>query len=206
MKFPLFRTSTFVMSCLLAATVASGQSDVEQLTAILAQPIQSPDVTAYQLRQYLMGRVTPLPSPAGAEQWTEEAKRIRRHLLDDVVFHGWPAGWVNAPPKFEEAGVIQGNGYRIRKFRYEIVPGFQSAALLYEPENLTGKIPAILNVNGHVGPLGKAIEYKQKRCINYAKHGILALNLSLPYFAPTFERMFMEGFTAMLRLAGALRY
>ena len=94
-----------------------------------------------------------------------------------MVFHGWPAEWVNAPPKFEEAGVIEGNGYRIRKFRYEIVPGFQSAALLYEPGHLAGKMPAILNVNGHVGPLGKAIEYKQKRCINYAKHGILALSL-----------------------------
>ena len=38
-------------------------------------------------------------------------------------------------------------------------------------------MPAILNVNGHVGPEGKAVEYKQKRCINFAKSGILALNL-----------------------------
>ncbi len=35
--------------------------------------------------------------------------------------------------------------------------------------------------------------------------GFLALTLALPYFAPTFERMFMEGFTVMLKLAGALR-
>jgi flagellar biosynthetic protein FliR len=35
--------------------------------------------------------------------------------------------------------------------------------------------------------------------------GVLVLTLSLPYFAPTFERMFMDGFTAMLRIAGALR-
>ena len=34
-------------------------------------------------------------------------------------------------------------------------------------------MPAILNVNGHVGPVGKAVEYKQKRCINFAKRGIL---------------------------------
>ncbi len=32
-------------------------------------------------------------------------------------------------------------------------------------------------MNGHVGPPGKSIEYKQKRCINFARHGILALNL-----------------------------
>jgi dienelactone hydrolase len=99
-------------------------------------------------------------------------------LLDDVAFHGWTKEWVEAGPKFEEAGVIEtGAGYRIRKLRYEIVPGFYSAALLYEPEHLSGKIPAILNVNGHDYAHGKAAEYKQKRCINYARHGILALNL-----------------------------
>ena len=55
--------------------------------------------------------------------------------------------------------------------------GFLSTAILYEPEKLVGKVPAILNVNGHVFAPGKAIEYKQKRCINFAKRGIIALNL-----------------------------
>ena len=35
--------------------------------------------------------------------------------------------------------------------------------------------------------------------------GILVLYLSLPYFAPAFERMFIEGLTEMLRFAAALR-
>lgn len=35
--------------------------------------------------------------------------------------------------------------------------------------------------------------------------GILALALALPYFAPTLERLFIDGLTAMLRLAAALR-
>ncbi len=165
----------------LVSAIARGQTDAGQLQQILQRQLRTPAVTAYQLRQYLMTRITPLPSIPDASQWTREAARIRRHLLDDVVFHGWPAEWVKSPPKFEEAGVIEGNGYRIRKLRYEIVPGFQSAALLYEPARMAGKVPAILNVNGHVGPAGKAVEYKQKRCINYAKHGILAL--SLEWFA-----------------------
>ena len=94
------------------------------------------------------------------------------------MFRGWPAEWVNSPPKFEAVGVMEGGpGYRFRKFRYEIVPGFQTTAILYEPLSMTGKIPAVLNVNGHVGAPGKAVEYKQKRCINFAKHGILALSL-----------------------------
>jgi len=35
--------------------------------------------------------------------------------------------------------------------------------------------------------------------------GILGLVLALPYFAPTLERLFMDGLAAMLRLAAALR-
>ena len=87
-----------------------------------------------------------------------------------MVFHGWPAEWVDAPLQAEDLGPIpSGPGYRMRKIRYEIVPGFQATAILYEPENLTGKEPAILNVNGHVGAPGKSVEYKQKRCINFAR-------------------------------------
>jgi dienelactone hydrolase len=75
------------------------------------------------------------------------------------------------------AVIETGHGYKLRKLRYEIVPGFFSTAVLYEPDHLVGKVPAILNVNGHEFLLGKAAEYKQKRCINYAKRGILALNI-----------------------------
>ena len=203
MKFlSILKFSTLVTISLLGTGLAEAQSDPEQLTPILAQPIQPPEVTAYQLRQYLMKRVAPLGEPNDAQQWSAEARRIRRHLLEDVVFHGWPAEWVKAPPKFEDAGVIAGKGYRIRKFRYEIVPGFQSAALLYEPENLSGKVPAILNVNGHVGPQGKAIEYKQKRCINYAKHGILALSLEWLAFGELGRPENEHSFAAHLDLVG----
>lgn len=171
------RTVAVSFAICSAAVLAQAQSSPAQLARILARPIQPADVTVYQLRQYAMGKVPPPRSPAGARQWTAEADKLRRSWLDSVVFHGWPREWVEAQPRFEEAGVIEGDGYRIRKFRYEIVPGFQSAALLYEPRNLSGRAPAILNVNGHVKAPGKSVEYKQKRCINFAKHGILALNL-----------------------------
>ncbi len=39
-----------------------------------------------------------------------------------------------------------------------------------------GKAPVFLNVNGHDGA-GKAADYKQIRCINQAKRGIISLNL-----------------------------
>jgi len=163
----------------IVRTFASAQSHPEQLAPTLQNRIQTADEVEFQLRQYLMARVAKLPRlPATPEQWTRESERLRRHLLDDVVFHGWPKEWVNSAPKFVDLGTIRsGQGYRIRKLRYEIVPGLQSTAILYEPEQLRGKVPAILNVTGHEYAMGKAAEYEQKRCINFARQGILALSL-----------------------------
>jgi len=163
--------------CLLSAP-AYGQADPASVKDILGGENLAPVVSAFQVRQYILNRLAPPPKPQSREAWTAEAERIRQHVLRDVVFHGWPADWIDSPPRFEEVAVIEtGDGYKLRKLRYEIVPGFFSTAILYEPDHLAGKIPAILNVHGHVGPEGKAIEFKQKRCINYAKRGILALNL-----------------------------
>lgn len=163
---------------LVCAGLAQPQSRTNDLIPILTRPLETPDVVTFQLRQYVYQKVAKLPKPTSAEQWKAESERLRRHLLNDVVFHGWPQAWVNSAPKFEEVAVIEtGHGYRMRKLRYEIVPGFQSTAILYEPEHLNGKVPGVLNPNGHEYPLGKAVEYKQKRCINMARHGMIALSL-----------------------------
>jgi dienelactone hydrolase len=183
---------------------AFGQSDLHDLETILGDEILAPGSALLQIKSYILSRVAPLPTPVSAEQWTEEAQRLRRHLLHDVVFHGWPSEWVDSPPKFEDLGVIEtGQGYRLRKLRYEVVPGFQSVAILYEPENLQGKAPAILNLNGHVGPPGKAVEYKQKRCINFAKHGILALNLEWFSFGELRGEGNQHWYAAHMDLVGA---
>lgn len=171
--------SLSVVLLLLTATLVHAQSTSEQVEPILGKQLQSPEMVTFQLRQYLMTkRPATLPTPKSAQEWTAEAKRIKKRLLDEVVFHGWPKEWVNSAPKFEDLGMIpSGKGYRMRKLRYEIVPGFYSTAILYEPENLRGKVPAILNVNGHWLPQGKSLDFKQKRCINHALQGMLALNI-----------------------------
>ncbi len=161
---------------LVPATLPA-QSDPKQLQPILAKAIIEPGVVEHQIKTYMAARIPALPSPRTPEEWTAEAERIRRHVLEDVVFHGWPGDWIHSGLRWEEAGAIEGGrGYRMRKLRYEIVPGLWASAILYEPAHLSGKVPAILNLNGHVGAAGKAVEYKQKRCINYALRGMLALN------------------------------
>jgi dienelactone hydrolase len=193
---------TLLAGVLLAAP-AWAQADAQHMRGILGAPILPHEVAVYEVRAYLLDHIAKPPAATSADAWTAEAARIRSHLLRDVVFHGWPREWVEAKPKFEEAGVIQGQGYRIRKLRYEIVPGFESAALLYEPEKLEDKMPAILNVNGHVGPPGKAVEYKQKRCINFARHGILALNLEWMAFGELGNKENQHWFGGHLDLVGA---
>ncbi len=117
--------------------------------------------------------------PVTAEQWTAEAEKIRERVLG-VVYHGWLRERVDSPPKFRDMGEIpSGKGYRIGKMQYEIVPGFYSPALLYEPEHLTGKAPTVLDVMGHFS-VGKAEEFEQKLCINHALRGMIALNPEWP--------------------------
>jgi len=166
----------FILATLVSAAFAQAQTTPKSVTAVLEEPIQPVPVTAYQVQRYMMERIPNLPAPGSPEQWTREAAKLRQHMLNDIAFHGWPHEWVESPPRFEEVGPVEnGQGYRWRKLRFEIVPGFWSTATLYEPESPGGKTPAILYVEGH-DHLGKAAEYAQKACINFAKRGIVTLD------------------------------
>jgi dienelactone hydrolase len=182
----------------------TGQTTKPQVADLLEPALQTPDVAEYQLLQYLDRKASTLSLAQTRAKWSEESKRIRRRLLDEVIFHGWPRDWVDAPLIAENLGPVpSGSGYRIHKIRYEILPGLQAAAILYEPERLTGKVPAILSVNGHVGPQGKAVEYKQKQCINFARHGLIALNLEWFAYGELNHRENSHWFGAHLDLVGA---
>src|SRR5207244_5350732 len=102
----------------LLSAALSAQTTPPQVRRLLEPALQTSDVAAYQLRQYLDRKAPPLPSPSSSAQWTEESTRIRRHVLNDVVFYGWPREWVDAPLKAEDLGAIpSGPGYRMRKIR-----------------------------------------------------------------------------------------
>jgi dienelactone hydrolase len=188
---------------LAAPATLFAQAEPGSLTEILREEILAPQVALHELRQHIVARVPKPPAPRSAAEWTESARELRQKLLADVVFHGWPREWVEAEPRFEEMGGVEGAGYRIRKLRYEIVPGFWSAALLYEPSGKASRRPAILNVNGHVGAPGKTVEYKQKRCITLAKNGILALNLEWMAFGELQAQGNSHWYAPHLDLVGA---
>jgi bile acid acyltransferase/acyl-CoA thioester hydrolase-like protein len=175
---PRVAPSAIVILAMLTVSQETTGSDTEKAVQAALQPrLLSQDVVAHQLQQYLSKLVPKLAVPATAGDWARQTERHRQELLDKVIFHGWSEQWVHGPLKYEEVGQVeQHQGYQIRRLRLEIIPGFQTVAILYEPDNLTPKMPAILNLNGH-NTNGKAANFKQTRCINYALQGMFALNL-----------------------------
>ena len=107
----------------------------------------------------------------------QTAERLRRDVLEQIVFRGRAKEWRDARCGVAWLDTIPGGpGYQIRKFRYEALPGMWLPGLLYLPDKLAGNVPVSIHVNGHA-PEGKAVDYKQLRSINLAKRGVLVLNL-----------------------------
>ena len=149
----------------------------EEVTAALSEEIIGPDLALEEVQVFNETRVPDMPRVRTAEEWQAEASAIRKQVLDRVVFRGGAAEWRDTPLRVEWGKTIEDlPGYRIKKLKFEAVPGWWIPALLYEPLELKGKVPVVLNVNGHART-GKATDYKQLRCINQAKRGMIALNV-----------------------------
>lgn len=142
----------------------------------LKREIIGPNLSLAEVQDFLESRIPRMPAARNATDWQRLADQFRSQMLDQVVFRGQAAAWRSAKTKVKWLDTIDGGpGYRLRKLRYEALPGLWLPAVLYVPENLSGKVPVALNVNGH-DPNGKAAPYKQIRCINLAKRGLLVLN------------------------------
>src|SRR5258708_13515819 len=89
------------------AAVVAGQTTEANLRSLLAQPVEPAATSAFQLEQYLSHLIPPLPSPKNASDWTEQEQRLRKHVLEDIAFHGWPSEWVQSPPNFHQVALIQ---------------------------------------------------------------------------------------------------
>jgi hypothetical protein len=143
----------------------------------LSRKLLSPAIPMQEIKDFVDAHLLPMPEPKTVADWERYASRVRKEALDRVIFHGEAAKWRALPTRVEWQQTIDGGpGYKIKKLRYEAVPGLWIPALLYEPtEFKTPKVPVSLAINGHER-LGKAVDYKQIRCINQAKRGMIVLN------------------------------
>lgn len=148
-----------------------------ELATAIERPILAEGEPLRELQSYIDDRIARIPGIESQSEHEAWASDLRSEIFDRVVLRGEASSWRKAERKIEWLDAIDaGPGYRIRKLRFEAVPGLWVPALLYEPLELEGRVPVVLNVNGHDGD-GKAARYKQIRCINQAKRGMLALNV-----------------------------
>ena len=158
------------------AKKASKDQIVKALGRRLLGHVDFEDPKRCELHRLILSRLKPFQVPKNSQGWLFDAKKMRQRFLREVYLKGQKPSLLKEEPEVVWGDVIEtGHGYRIRKLRYEGYPGMWIPALLYEPKNLKGKVPGVLNPNGHHAG-GKAMDYKQARCINLAKRGMLALN------------------------------
>ena len=175
----------------------------ERIAGALETELQPPAITTHQITQYLARRTPTPPVPWTSADWGAEARRLRRRLLEDVVLHGWPREWVNAPPRIEDLGVVDfTSAYRVRKLRYEVVPGYRAPAILCEPAQVAKPMPGVLNLVGHEAN-GKAVAHAQHRCVAFAKLGMVALTPEWPGFGELAHPDNAHDLAAHLDLVGA---
>ena len=165
----------FSLTCHLFALAEDPSDKQNELTSLLAHPVLDKGQSLEEVKRFCEGRILPMPRDITWSAWQHEAERLRQKVLEDIVFRGVPTSGANSSRRVEWLDTIPAAGYRIKKLRYEALPGLWIPALLYEPDNLQGRVPVVLNVNGHDSK-GKVAPYKQIRCINLAKRGMLALN------------------------------
>jgi hypothetical protein len=162
---------------LLGVGVPLSAAEKGAVQVLLEHEVIGPHLASTEVQDYLDDHIPRRPEVTSQAAWEKEAERVRTGVLDRVVYRGEAGQWRDAALGIEWQETISGGpGYRIKKLRYEALPRLWIPALLYEPEKLAGKVPVVLNVNGH-DPNGKAAGYKQIRCINQAKRGMLALNV-----------------------------
>ena len=169
----------FLLSMLITSPGVTAAAELD-LKAELSRPIITPQTSLEETQVFLERRIPRLPEVKSSKEWDALAAKWRQEVLDKVVFRGEAAKWRDHPLAVEYVGEpMRGPGYIVKKLRYECLPGMWIPALLYVPDKLAddkaARVPVVLNVNGHDAN-GKAVDYKQIRCINLVKRGMIVLN------------------------------
>src|SRR3954462_5203849 len=113
------------LSCAASSRLAAGEDRAQIIKQALAEPILSAGQTTAELRAFIVPRIRRMSQFKSRQEWEQEAARIRRDMLDEIVFRGAQAvAWRDAKCGVEWLDTVAGGpGYHIRKFRYEVLPG-----------------------------------------------------------------------------------
>lgn len=135
----------------LAILPVTASATVGQGLGIQTQPPldQSNDIrthlmrVANELTQQSLGGIRTL------DDWEQVRAKRHQQFLEMMGLVDVPVDGPRPPLNVKIVGTIQQQGYRIEKLRYESLPGLYVPADLYIPDNIKGRVPAVLYVCGH---------------------------------------------------------
>ncbi|MEO2047573.1 MAG: alpha/beta hydrolase family protein [Pirellulales bacterium] len=109
-------------------------------------------------------------APENLEAWQQRRIELRRQLWQSLGHFPLEN---RSPPKARLTGRIDHGDHWVEKIVYQSLPGLYVTALAYVPKNPSGRVPAVLCLNGHWTG-AKAEPRIQKRCQMLARMGVIA--------------------------------
>src|SRR5262249_1097976 len=114
----------------VACAPAPAAPDLKQIEAMLKHDLVTEAPAIAEVQRYCDDRIPRMGRYQSAAQWQAEADRIRSEVLAKVIFRGQAAQWRDMTARVEWLDTIPGGeGYTIKKLRYEAAPGMWIPAL-----------------------------------------------------------------------------
>lgn len=175
---PASMKQLLILCCLLALSLSSIHSqDVPSADAfrVLPTPAEGPSITPYLRYQTEMAWSL---DDQRRQKWDaiqneQELLGLQQELRDRLLgmLGGLPTEKTALHPRI--TGRIPMKGFHIEKLIFESLPGMYVTALVYVPENGTGKHPAVLVPSGHSAN-GKV--HYQGLCQHLVQRGYIVIN------------------------------
>lgn len=116
------------------------------------------------------------PTPKSLAEFETLRTARKKELMRCLGLDPMPA---KTPLNARMTGTIQRNGYRIEKVVFESRPNFFVTAHVYVPNTIRGKLPVVMNVNGHWAHK-KNEDRIQLRAAFQATQGYIAIAIDSP--------------------------
>ncbi len=159
---------------------------------------------AEQAFRFLDEREAEIAKLSTKADWKIRQDKIQKTLLE--IVGPFPE---KTPLNARITGVVKKEGYRLEKIIFESHPGFYVTAVMFIPNSLKEKTPAIIFTSGHASEAFRWLDYQQV-CINFVEKGFIVFAFDpigqgerLQYYKPELEKSYVGGTVAEHSYVGA---
>lgn len=192
--FSLFRSSIVLGIGVWGLVVAFGQKAVDLSEAIQEKDLRrgshwTPDEANLEMKAFAR-------SWSDRESWEERASAIRKGILKGLHWDRMPEIEGDFKPIIHSRRHME--GYYVENIAIQSFPGYYITGNLYLPEEMRGRVPAILNPHGHRADK-RFTEDVQKRCASFARLGAIAFAYDMVGYADSTQTTHKMPIAALLQ-------